>query len=95
MDNLLRSSLVVIFLRKLEYCTGILFLTMNRVSEVDAILSSSASPVIGSAQTVESTETVGLEGHLESGVFLTTRRPARHIGYPHWVHEAFPTPANG
>jgi hypothetical protein len=35
-----RNGLVSIFLRKLEYCKGILFLTTNRVSQFDeAILS--------------------------------------------------------
>jgi len=35
-----RNSLVSIFLRRLEYCEGILFLTTNRVSQFDeAILS--------------------------------------------------------
>jgi SpoVK/Ycf46/Vps4 family AAA+-type ATPase len=39
-QNLQRNGLVSVFLRKLEYCTGILFLTTNRVSEFDeAILS--------------------------------------------------------
>jgi SpoVK/Ycf46/Vps4 family AAA+-type ATPase len=39
-DNLARNSLVSVFLRKLEYCQGILFLTTNRVSQFDeAILS--------------------------------------------------------
>src|SRR5271163_4464933 len=39
-QNLHRNGLVSVFLRKLEYCTGILFLTTNRVSEFDeAILS--------------------------------------------------------
>jgi len=34
-QNLHRNGLVSVFLRKLEYCTGILFLTTNRVSEFD------------------------------------------------------------
>ncbi len=34
-QNLHRDGLVSVFLRKLEYCTGILFLTTNRVSEFD------------------------------------------------------------
>lgn len=35
-----RNKLVSVFLRKLEYCEGIMFLTTNRVSELDeAILS--------------------------------------------------------
>lgn len=34
-DNRIRNSLVAVFLRKLEYCPGILFLTTNRVSEFD------------------------------------------------------------
>jgi SpoVK/Ycf46/Vps4 family AAA+-type ATPase len=39
-QHLHRNGLVSVFLRKLEYCTGILFLTTNRVSEFDeAILS--------------------------------------------------------
>ncbi|KIX92574.1 uncharacterized protein Z520_11750 [Fonsecaea multimorphosa CBS 102226] len=39
-NHLYRNSLVAIFLRKLEYCSAILFLTTNRVSEFDdAILS--------------------------------------------------------
>jgi SpoVK/Ycf46/Vps4 family AAA+-type ATPase len=39
-QNLHRNGLVSVFLRKLEYCTRILFLTTNRVSEFDdAILS--------------------------------------------------------
>ena len=39
-DNLTRNGLVSVFLRKLEYCQGILFLTTNRVSHFDiAILS--------------------------------------------------------
>jgi ATPase family associated with various cellular activities (AAA) len=39
-QDLHRNGLVSVFLRKLEYCTGILFLTTNRVSEFDeAILS--------------------------------------------------------
>ena len=38
--HLLRNSLVSVFLRKLEYCSAVLFLTTNRVSEFDdAILS--------------------------------------------------------
>jgi SpoVK/Ycf46/Vps4 family AAA+-type ATPase len=39
-DNLTRNGLVSVFLRKLEYYEGILFLTTNRVSQFDeAILS--------------------------------------------------------
>jgi SpoVK/Ycf46/Vps4 family AAA+-type ATPase len=39
-ENLIRNSLVSVFLRKLEYCEGIMFLTTNRVDEFDvAILS--------------------------------------------------------
>jgi SpoVK/Ycf46/Vps4 family AAA+-type ATPase len=39
-DHLTRNSLVSVFLRNLEYCQGILFLTTNRVSQFDeAILS--------------------------------------------------------
>ena len=39
-QNLQRNGLISVFLRKLEYCTGILFLTTNRVSEFNvAILS--------------------------------------------------------
>jgi SpoVK/Ycf46/Vps4 family AAA+-type ATPase len=39
-DNLTRNGLVSVFLRKLEYCQGIIFLTTNRVSKFDeAILS--------------------------------------------------------
>jgi SpoVK/Ycf46/Vps4 family AAA+-type ATPase len=39
-ENLVRNSLVSVFLRKLEYCEGIMFLTTNRVDEFDvAILS--------------------------------------------------------
>jgi hypothetical protein len=39
-QDLLRNGLVSVFLRKLEYCEGIMFLTTNRVSEFDvAILS--------------------------------------------------------
>jgi SpoVK/Ycf46/Vps4 family AAA+-type ATPase len=38
--DLVRNSLVAVFLRKLEYCEGIMFLTTNRVSQFDeAILS--------------------------------------------------------
>ena len=39
-NDLVRNGLVSVFLRKLEYCQGIMFLTTNRVSEFDiAILS--------------------------------------------------------
>ena len=39
-QNLHRNGVMSVFLRKLEYCTRILFLTTNRVSEFDeAILS--------------------------------------------------------
>ena len=39
-QNLDRNALVSVFLRKLEYCEGIMFLATNRVSEFDpAILS--------------------------------------------------------
>jgi SpoVK/Ycf46/Vps4 family AAA+-type ATPase len=39
-ENILRNSLVAVFLRKLEYFAGILFLTSNRESDFDeAILS--------------------------------------------------------
>jgi SpoVK/Ycf46/Vps4 family AAA+-type ATPase len=39
-SDLIRNSLVSVFLRKLEYCEGILFLTTNRVAQFDkAILS--------------------------------------------------------
>jgi hypothetical protein len=39
-ENLIRNSLVSVFLRKLEYCEGIMFLIINRVDEFDvAILS--------------------------------------------------------
>ena len=39
-ENLGRNQLVSVFLRMLEYCRGILFLTTNRVSDFDeAILS--------------------------------------------------------
>jgi SpoVK/Ycf46/Vps4 family AAA+-type ATPase len=39
-ENLTRNSLVSVFLRKLEYCKGIMFLATNRVAEFDpAILS--------------------------------------------------------
>jgi hypothetical protein len=39
-QDVYRNSLVSVFLRKLEYCEGILFLTTNRVSQFDgAILS--------------------------------------------------------
>jgi len=39
-QNLERNALVSVFLRKLEYCEGVMFLTTNRVSEFDpAILS--------------------------------------------------------
>jgi hypothetical protein len=39
-NNLTRNGLVSVFLRKLEYCQGIMFLTTNRVSQFDdAILS--------------------------------------------------------
>ena len=38
--DLVRNGLVSVFLRKLECCDGIIFLTMNRVSQFDiAILS--------------------------------------------------------
>ena len=37
-DNLTRNGLVSVFLRKLEYCQGILFLTTNRVSQFDAAI---------------------------------------------------------
>jgi SpoVK/Ycf46/Vps4 family AAA+-type ATPase len=39
-QDLVRNSLVSVFLRKLEYCEGIMFLTTNRVSQFDeAVLS--------------------------------------------------------
>jgi hypothetical protein len=39
-SDLVRNGLVSVFLRKLEYCEGIMFLTTNRVSQFDvAILS--------------------------------------------------------
>jgi hypothetical protein len=39
-SDLVRNSLVSVFLRKLEYCKGIMFLTTNRVAQFDkAILS--------------------------------------------------------
>ena len=39
-QDIQRNSLVSVFLRKLEYCEGIMFLTTNRVSQFDvAILS--------------------------------------------------------
>jgi hypothetical protein len=39
-QDLVRNGLVSVFLRKLEYCEGIIFLTTNRVSQFDvAILS--------------------------------------------------------
>jgi SpoVK/Ycf46/Vps4 family AAA+-type ATPase len=39
-SDLIRNSLVSVFLRKLEYCEGIMFLTTNRVARFDkAILS--------------------------------------------------------
>jgi hypothetical protein len=34
-ENLVRNGLVSVFLRKLEYCEGIMFLTTNRVSRFD------------------------------------------------------------
>jgi SpoVK/Ycf46/Vps4 family AAA+-type ATPase len=34
-QDLVRNGLVSVFLRKLEYCEGIMFLTTNRVSEFD------------------------------------------------------------
>ena len=39
-QDVARNKLVSVFLRKLEYCEGIMFLTTNRVSDFDeAILS--------------------------------------------------------
>ena len=39
-QDLVRNGLVSVFLRKLEYCEGIIFLTTNRISQFDeAILS--------------------------------------------------------
>jgi SpoVK/Ycf46/Vps4 family AAA+-type ATPase len=39
-QDMVRNGLVSVFLRKLEYCEGIMFLTTNRVSQFDdAILS--------------------------------------------------------
>lgn len=39
-SDLIRNSVVSVFLRKLEYCQGIMFLTTNRIAEFDpAILS--------------------------------------------------------
>lgn len=35
MADLARNKLVSVFLRKLEYCEGIMFLTTNRVSNFD------------------------------------------------------------
>ncbi|KAH8777029.1 AAA family ATPase [Hyaloscypha sp. PMI_1271] len=37
-ENLIRNSLVLVFLRKLEYCEGIMFLTINRVAEFDIVI---------------------------------------------------------
>jgi len=37
-NNLVRNSFVLVFLRKLEYCEGIMFLTTNRVSQFDAAI---------------------------------------------------------
>jgi len=37
-NDLVRNSLVSVFLRKLEYCEGIMFLTTNRVSQFDAAI---------------------------------------------------------
>ena len=37
-NDLVRNGLVSVFLRKLEYCQGIMFLTTNRVSEFDAAI---------------------------------------------------------
>ncbi|PMD21103.1 P-loop containing nucleoside triphosphate hydrolase protein [Hyaloscypha hepaticicola] len=37
-ENLTRNSLVSVFLRKLEYCEGIMFLTTNRVAEFDPVI---------------------------------------------------------
>ena len=37
-ENLIRNSLVSVFLRKLEYCEGIMFLTINRVDEFDVVI---------------------------------------------------------
>jgi hypothetical protein len=34
-QDLVRNGLVSVFLRKLEYCKGIMFLTTNQVSEFD------------------------------------------------------------
>src|SRR5450432_3221982 len=34
-NDLVRNGLVSVFLRKLEYCEGIMFLTTNRVSQFD------------------------------------------------------------
>jgi hypothetical protein len=34
-QDLVRNTLVSVFLRKLEYCKGIMFLTANQVSEFD------------------------------------------------------------
>jgi SpoVK/Ycf46/Vps4 family AAA+-type ATPase len=37
-ENLARNSLVSVFLRKLEYCEGIMFLTTNRVTQFDVAI---------------------------------------------------------
>jgi hypothetical protein len=37
-QDLARDGLVSVFLRKLEYCRGIIFLTTNRVSEFDSAI---------------------------------------------------------
>ena len=47
-QNLTRNSLVSVFLRKLEYCIEILFLTTNRVTEFDdAIITTGPSLMDG------------------------------------------------
>ncbi|KAF5011743.1 hypothetical protein FDECE_2154 [Fusarium decemcellulare] len=40
MDDLFRNSLVSVFLRRLEYYNGILFLTTNRIGKIDQAISS-------------------------------------------------------
>ncbi|OCK88233.1 uncharacterized protein K441DRAFT_589725, partial [Cenococcum geophilum 1.58] len=39
-NNIYRNALVCIFLRKLEYYKGILFLTTNRVKTIDEAIAS-------------------------------------------------------
>ncbi|RDW63358.1 hypothetical protein BP6252_10903 [Coleophoma cylindrospora] len=46
-SDLERNQLVAVFLRKMEYCTGILFLTTNRVGQIDDAFASRIHVIIG------------------------------------------------